>query len=259
MSISLDYMLSLVNAFMLPFVRISAFLLAAPFFGASSVPLRIRILLAVAITFVLQPVIETTGSPDVFTGEGLVHVIQQALVGIALGTIFHFIMTSIVLAGHTVASTMGLGFASSADPQNGEESTVVGQVYTVLATLYFLGVDAHLRLLEILCTSMQTIPLQQLVINVGFFQSIVAFSSQIFVFGTLLVLPVVVGLLLVNLAIAVMTRAAPQLNLFSLGFPLMILVGFLLMLLSVPVLMPLFSNFMEATLTFMTDLAGGGF
>ncbi|MES2607091.1 MAG: flagellar biosynthetic protein FliR [Pseudomonadota bacterium] len=258
MTISLEQMLSLINAFMLPFVRISAFFMAAPFFGAGSVPVRIRILLAVAVTFLLQPTITASGDIDVFSAEGLLHVIQQALVGIALGTIFHFIMTAIVLAGHTVANTMGLGFASSADPQNGAESTVVGQVYTILATLYFLGVDAHLRLLEIIAASLQTIPLQQFVLNVVFFQSIVAFSSQIFVFGTLLVLPVIVGLLLVNLAIAVMTRAAPQLNVFSLGFPLLILVGFVLMLLCVPVMLPLFANFMEATLVFMTEIVEGG-
>lgn len=258
MTLSLDQMLAIVNAFMLPFVRISAFFMAAPFFGAGSVPLRLRILLAVAVTFVLQPVLSATGDVDVFSADGVLHVIQQALVGIALGAIFHFIMTAIVMAGHLVASTMGLGFASSADPQNGAESTVVGQIYTILATLYFLGVDAHLRLLEIIANSLQTIPLQTLVLNAVFFQSIVAFSSQIFIFGTLLVLPVIVGLLLVNLAIAVMTRAAPQLNIFSLGFPLLILVGFLLMLLSVPILIPLFANFMEATLGFMNDLVGGG-
>lgn len=257
MNVSLPELLTLLNGFMLPFLRISAFFVAVPFFGSTLVPLRIRILLAVAVTLVLQSTIEAT-PVDVFSAEGALQILQQLLVGVALGTIFHFVMTAIVLAGHNVATTMGLGFAASADPQNGDESTVVGQVYTVLATLYFIGIDAHLRLLEIIAVSLQTIPLQQFVLNAMFFQQIVAFSSQIFVFGTLLVLPVIVGLLLVNLALAVMTRAAPQLNIFSLGFPVLIIVGFLLMLLSVPILVPMYESFMDTTLGFMAGLSGGG-
>ena len=257
MSFSTEQLMALLNAFVLPFVRISAFFMAAPFFGAATVPVRVRIILAVAVTVVLQPVIKTSGTLDVFSGLGLVHVIQNLLVGVALGSIFHFVLTAITMAGHNVATTMGLGFASSADPQNGAEITVVGQIYVVLATLYFLSVDAHLRLLSIIAASLQSIPLQQLVLNAQFFQAIMGFSAQIFVFATLLVLPVIVGLLLVNLAVAVMTRAAPQLNIFSLGFPLTILAGFLLMWLSLPVLTPLFGSFMDITLTFMLELAGG--
>ncbi|HTQ99134.1 MAG TPA: flagellar biosynthetic protein FliR [Candidatus Acidoferrum sp.] len=256
MVITDQQLLALVNAFMLPFIRIGAFFMAAPFFGAGTVPVRVRILLAIAVTVVLQPAVKVSGNIDVFSAEGLMHVLQQILVGLALGAIFHFVMASITLAGHNVATTMGLGFASSADPHNGGESTTVGQFYTVIATLYFLGVDAHLRLLGILAVSFNGIPLQQLTLDAGFFRAIVAFSAQIFVFGTLLVLPVIVGLLLVNLAFAVMTRAAPQLNVFSLGLPLTILAGFVLMILSVPVLAPLFESFMDLTLGFMSQLGG---
>ncbi len=257
MSFSTEQLMALLNAFMLPFVRISAFFMAAPFFGANTVPVRLRIILAVAVTIVLQPLIKTTGNLDVFSGIGLLHVVQQLLVGVALGSIFHFVMTAITLAGHNVATTMGLGFAASADPQNGAEITVVGQIYIVLATLYFLSVDAHLRLLSIIANSLQTIPLQEFTLDARFFQAIVGFSAQIFVFGTLLVLPVIVGLLLVNLAFAVMTRAAPQLNIFSLGLPVTIISGFLLMWMSLPVLAPLFGSFLDITLTFMSELGGG--
>ena len=261
MTLTDQQLLAFVNAFMLPFCRISAFFMAAPFFGASHVPVRVRILLAIAVTIVLQPIIKVSASVDVFSATGLISILQQLLVGVALGAIFHFVMTAITLAGHNVATTMGLGFASSADPQGGAESTTVGQIYVVIATLYFLSVDAHLRLLAILAASLNSIPLQQLAINADFFGAIVKFSAQIFVFGTLLVLPVIVGLLLVNLAIAVMTRAAPQLNVFSLGFPITIIAGFILMLLSVPVLAPLFESFMNLTLGFMSELSsanGGG-
>jgi flagellar biosynthesis protein FliR len=257
MTITAEQMLAQLNAFMLPFIRLSAFFVAVPFFGANSIPVRIRIILACAVTYLLAPTLNVSGDISIFSAPGMLFVLQQILVGLALGAIFHFVMTAIVMAGHNVATTMGLGFAASADPQNGDESTVVGQIYTIVATLYFLGVDAHLRLLGIISDSMHSIPLQQYVLTPQLFQAIVMFSSQIFVFGTLLVLPVLVGLLLANLALAVMTRAAPQLNIFSLGFPATILVGFILMLLTVPVMTPLLSNFMETTLDFIANLSQG--
>jgi flagellar biosynthesis protein FliR len=257
MTITAEQMLAQLNAFMLPFIRLSAFFVAVPFFGANSIPVRVRIMLACVVTYLLAPTLNASGAISIFSASGMLFVLQQVLVGLALGAIFHFVMTAIVMAGHNVATTMGLGFAASADPQNGDQSTVVGQIYTIVATLYFLGVDAHLRLLGIISSSMQSIPLQQYVLTPQLFQSIVLFSSQIFVFGTLLVLPVLVGLLLSNLALAVMTRAAPQLNIFSLGFPVTILVGFVLMLLTVPVMAPLLSHFMETTLNFIADLSQG--
>ena len=205
----------------------------------------------------MQGTLNGISSVDVFSLLGLLHVLQQLVVGLMLGFVFQLVMSAITLAGHNVATTMGLGFAATADPHNGSESTTIGQIYTVIATLYFLSVDAHLHLLGILSDSMKSIPLQQFVLDSDFFRALVQFSGQVFVFGTLLVLPVIIGLLLVNLALAVMTRAAPQLNIFSLGFPVTIIAGFVLMLLSVPVLSPLLGSFMDVTLAFMRDLSRG--
>lgn len=258
MVFTLEQMMGQINVLMLPFIRLSAFFIAVPFFGAATIPVRIRIILGVATTFVLSPTLTASGEIDAFSLPGLMAVLQQALIGVALGSIFHFVMTAIVMAGHNVATTMGLSFASMADPQNGAEVTVVGQMYTVIATLYLLGVDAHLMLLQIVATSFQTLPLQDFTLNAEFFQSIVLFSSQIFVLGTLLVLPVLVGILLVNLGFAVMTRAAPQLNVFTLGMPLTILAGFLLMLLSLPILAPLLDDALESTTMFMSELVAAG-
>jgi flagellar biosynthetic protein FliR len=258
MSFTLEQLMSQINVLMLPFIRLSAFFMAVPFFGAATIPVRIRIMLGVAATFVLSPTLSVSGAIDAFSLPGMMAVLQQALVGIALGSIFHFVMSAVVMAGHNVATTMGLSFASMADPQNGAETTVVGQIYTVIATLYLLGVDAHLLLLQIIAGSFDTLPLQDFTLSGVFFQSIVLFSSQIFVLATLLVLPVVVGVLLVNLGFAVMTRAAPQLNVFTLGMPLTILAGFLLMMLSLPIFAPLLDDAVMATTTFMSELVLGG-
>lgn len=254
MSFTLEQLMGQINVLVLPFIRLSAFFMAVPFFGSTTIPVRIRILLGCAATFVLSPTLTASGAIDPFSAQGLMSILQQALIGVALGSIFHFVMTAVAMAGHNIATTMGLAFASSADPQNGAEVTVVGQIYTVIATLYLLNVDAHLLLLQIVATSFQTMPLQQFTLNAEFFQSIVLYSSQIFVLGTLLVLPIIVGLLLVNLGFAVMTRAAPQLNVFTLGMPLAMISGFLLMLLSLPIVAPLLDDALDAVTMFMREL-----
>lgn len=250
-------MLLLIESFMLPFIRLSALLMAAPFYGARTVPVRIRVLLAVAITLVLMPAMTPFEPVDMFSAQGVLLIIQQVAIGLGMGLILQFVMAAVVLAGHAIATSMGLGFASSVDPQNGIQVTVVGQFYLILATLFFLGIDGHLRLLQLLAMSFQSFPVATYVLNADFFREVAVFSAQMFVTGVLLSLPVMIGVLLINVGFGVMTRAAPQLNIFSIGFPMSMLGGFILMLLSLPVLVPVLEDAFSLTFGLMAELFRG--
>jgi flagellar biosynthetic protein FliR len=239
MTFAADDILLLIERFLLPFIRLSGFFLVAPIFGAQAVPVRVRVMLAFVVSVLLFPGMTMQRPFDAFSPQSLVLILQEILIGIGMGLILQFTMAAIVMAGHTIATAMGLGFASSADPQNGVQVTVVGQFYMILATLVFLSVDGHLVALDILGNSFTRFPAGDFALDALLFWEVGLFSTQMFVTGVLLALPVMTGVLLVNLAFGVMTRAAPQLNIFSIGFPMAMLAGFILMLLSLPVFMPL--------------------
>lgn len=249
-----DDLVALVQRFMLPFVRLGAFFLVAPIFGARNVPVRIRLLLSAMVAYLLYPALPEAPLLDALSGTGVALVLQEIIIGAGMALVLQFVMAGIMMAGHTIANAMGLGFASSADPQNGIQLTIVGQFYLVLATLVFLAIDGHLHALDLLASSFLRFPAGSFVLAGGFLWQVVLFSSQLFVTGLLLSLPVMTGVLLVNLAFGVMTRAAPQLNIFSIGFPMAMIAGFVLMLLSLPVLLPLLDTAFDHTFEQLNQL-----
>lgn len=254
MSFAINDLMLLLERFLLPFIRLGALFIAAPFFGAVTVPTRVRIVLALAVTVILLPLLGDTVAVELFSAEGLLLILQQVAVGLGMGLVLQFVVAAIVMGGHAIATAMGLGFASSVDPQNGTQVTILGQFYLILATLFFLAIDGHLRLLELLALSFDVFPVTSFVLDASLFREIVLYSAQMFVTGTLLALPVMIGVLLINIGFGVMTRAAPQLNLFSIGFPMSMLGGFVLMLLGMPVVLPVLGEAYEAVFTMLTAL-----
>ena len=254
MSFAINDLMLLIERFLLPFIRLGALFVAAPFFGAVTIPVRVRIILAIAVTVILLPVLGNAVAVDLMSGEGILLIVQQVAVGLGMGLVLQFVVAAIVMAGHAIATAMGLSFASSVDPQNGTQVTILGQFYLILSTLFFLAIDGHLRLLELLAMSFDVFPVASFVLNADFFREVVAYSAQMFVTGTLLALPVMVGVLLINVGFGVMTRAAPQLNIFSIGFPMSMLGGFVLMLLSMPILLPVLGEAYTAVFAMLTEL-----
>lgn len=254
MTFALNDLMLLIERFMLPFIRLGALFVAAPFFGAVTVPVRVRIILALAVTVILLPVLGETRPVDLVSADGLMLIAQQVAVGLGMGLMLQFVVAAITMAGHTIATAMGLSFASSVDPQNGTQVSILGQFYLILATLFFLAIDGHLRLLELLALSFEVFPVTSFVLDGAFFREVVLYSAQMFVTGTLLALPVMVGVLLINVGFGVMTRAAPQLNIFSIGFPMSMLGGFVLMLLSMPVLLPVLGDAYDRVFAVLAEL-----
>jgi len=254
MEFSLDTVTAWVGDFFWPFLRLGALFMVAPVFGAQTVPVRVRIILAVLVTLVLIPGLPFNETIEPFSPAGLITAVQQISVGIVMGLILQVVFSALIMAGQVMATTMGLGFASSVDPQNGVQVTMLGQLYLILGTLYFLAMDGHLLLLEVVADSFTYLPVGAPLNGAQIFGDIALFAAELFMAAVLVALPVMVGVLLVNLAFGVITRAAPQLNIFAVGFPTTMLAGFVLMFFSVPVLVPLLEDLFATGFDFMRTL-----
>ena len=151
-----------------------------------------------------------------------------------MGFILQMVFSAFIIGGQSIAMSMGLGFASIVDPQNGVQVPVVSQAFLIMVTLVFLALNGHLLLIEVLADSFQQLPVGPLVITHDGLWQLVSWGSTMFVGGMLVALPAVAARLLVNLAFGVTSRAAPQLNIFAVGFPVMIMVGLAFIILTMP-------------------------
>ena len=208
-----------------PFLRVSGLLLAAPVIGTRTVPVRIRAALALLISVLLAPVLPALTTIDPISVTGLAIGCQQLAIGIAMGLVLRVLFAVVEMAGQLMAQQMGLGFASLVDPQSGGQIPVYGQFYVLLATLLFLGADGHLLMLQALQQSFTALPVGMDGIGPAGIRLLLEWSESMFSVGLLIAMPLIAALLIVNVALGVMARAAPQLNIFAIGFPIMLLLG----------------------------------
>ena len=239
-----------------PFARIGACLMVAPVFGARFVPPRTRIILAVAITALVAPRIPTPAIAP-FSPQGIVVVFQQMLIGVALGFALQIVFDALGLAGQLLANSMGLSFAFNVDPLRGSSTPALGQLYIILATLTFLALGGHLALIELLVGSLHTLPVGTDGLGREGLWSLVNWGSTLFSGAIMIALPGVTALLIVNLAFGVVSRAAPSLNLFAVGFPISLVVGLLVVLSGIGPLSEGVTQLLGQAFGFLRDLVGG--
>jgi flagellar biosynthetic protein FliR len=216
--------------FLWPMIRISALMLTAPVFSLDVVTIRIRILFAIALTLVVYP-LGTWPMIDPFTGRGVLEVFNQVLIGSLVGLMLQVVTASLVLGGQSISASLGLSMANMIDPNVGNVP-VIAQFLVVLSTLLFVGMGGHTLLVAILLESFRTLPIGQFLIGETAFTNLVSWSSLMFAGSLLLALPVMAALLFVNVGLGVVTRAAPSLNIFAVGFAAMIPAGLLVMIIS---------------------------
>ena len=225
-----------------PFVRISSMMLAAPVFGARMMPVRIRIVLALMLSALSIPLLPPVPvvDPISFAAAGILF--QQIIIGVAMGFIVQMVFQALVVAGEAIANGMGLGFARMVDPANGVQVPVISQFLVVMATLLFVILNGHLLLIQLVIRSFEILPVSSSGLSLPGFKAVVNWASQMFVGGLLIALPAVTALMVVNIAMGVITRAAPQLNIFAVGFPLMILLGFIFLSVTLPTMFAHFTQ-----------------
>ncbi|MFH1819688.1 MAG: flagellar biosynthetic protein FliR [Pseudomonadota bacterium] len=229
-------------SFIWPLTRILGLIMLAPVFGHSSVPRRVKIGLGVFIALIIAPTLPPM--PDVGLGSwyGLFILIQQLLIGMAIGFIMRVVFAAVEAAGEIVGLQMGLGFASFFDPQSAGQTIVISQFFNLLASLLFLAVNAHLLLLGILVESFKSLPISPQPLSTAGFYSVANYGSVVFSVGLQLALPLIAILLMTNLALGILTRSAPQLNIFAIGFPITLGVGLIALDITLPYFTPQFEH-----------------
>ncbi len=225
-----------------PLSRILGLVAAAPLFGNAAVPVSTKVSLGVLLAMIIAPTVPALPATDPMSMAGLLILTQEMLIGLAMGFSIRIVFAAIEMAGEISSLTMGLGFASFFDPQTKGRSSAISQFLTMLATLMFLTVNGHLVLLAALAESFVSLPISASPINGGGFQQLAAWGGEIFRSGVQISLPIVAALLLTNVALGILTRAAPQLNIFGIGFPVTLGVGLLVLAMVLPYLAVPFQN-----------------
>lgn len=225
------FLLPLMNALWWPFARIMAMLSTAPVLGEGAVPVPVRVLLSVALSFMMLPLTtQSAGAmPDPFSLAGVVTMVEQAVIGGVLGLALQFAMAVISMLGFLASSQIGFSMAQMNDPMNGQASDVVSGLLSLLAILVFFGIDGHLVLMGVVGQSFKAWP-----VGAGYgpllLEAVALNVAWIFSAAMLLALPIVFSTMVVQVGFGFLNRVAPSLNLFSLGFSLVTIFGLLMLI-----------------------------
>jgi flagellar biosynthetic protein FliR len=222
------FLLPLINALWWPFARCMAMFTTAPVLGEAYVPLPVRALLSVVLAFMMLPMTKGMAMPDPFSLAGVVAMVEQAVIGGAIGLALQLTMAVVSMLGFLASSQIGFSMAQMNDPINGQQSDVVSGMLGLVAILVFFAIDGHLVLVGVLGQSFKAWPvgggygpilLQTIALNVGW----------VFAAAILLAMPIVFSTLVVQIGLGFLNRVAPSLNLFSLGFSLVTLFGLMML------------------------------
>ncbi|KQT34320.1 MULTISPECIES: flagellar biosynthetic protein FliR [unclassified Methylophilus] len=215
-----------------PLTRVLGCIAVVPLFSHPSIPNRIKLGIGFVITLAIAPSVQVPVI-EVMSWQGMLSLLAQVLIGISMGFVMRIMFTAVEMAGFMMGMSMGLGFASFFDPQSEGQTIAVAQFLTMLTLLVFMSLDGHLIVVAVMLQSFETMPilLDHWQLN-G--QAIAELGGHIFSQGLLLSLPVVASLLITNMALGILTKAAPQFNIFGIGFPVTISVGMVMTLLSLP-------------------------
>jgi flagellar biosynthetic protein FliR len=215
------------GALFFPFIRVLATIFSAPILGHSSIPVRMRVALALVLAFAaasFAPVTVPLDSP-----HALAYAVREMLIGVSLGLLMQLVFAAAELAGDAIGLQMGLGFAFFVDPQNATQSPLVGSLFSTLAALLFLALDMHLVIIGGLMESFRALPVDAPLDSGLGLNAVTAAGAEMFRLALSIALPALAALLLANLALGVLSRAAPQLNLFAVGFPATLIIGALVL------------------------------
>ncbi len=226
MNLILDDVVQILATGLIPFLRISALLLAAPLVSLRVVSVRIRVVVALVLTVFIYPTLDLPAI-DPVSAPGLMLITRELLIGLLFAVVLQVVNAALVVAGQTLSMSMGLGMAQTVDPNIGRVP-VLASFLVVMSTLIFLSIGGHLILIELVLMSFEFMPIGS---NINFIETVANFTkwtAMVFLGAVLIALPIMLTMMLVNVCIGIVTRAAPALNIFAVGFPAMLLAGLVL-------------------------------
>lgn len=254
-SISSELLQTWVVSLLWPLTRILGMIMVAPVFSHGAIPKRVKIGLGVLITLIVIPALPPLPKVDIFSLQSLAILVQQLMIGAAIGFSMRIVLTAVEMAAQLISMTMGLGFASFFDPQSHGQSTAISQFFGILAVLIFLSLNGHLIVISSLVDSFVSLPISA-EWTTGIDTIKIAYSGEkIFSAGLLLALPAVTALLITNMALGILTRTAPQLNLFGIGFPITLSIGFIVIALAMPDMLKPTQHLLEEGFGMMKQVA----
>lgn len=257
-TVSLAQLTTWIAEYFWPFVRIGGCLMVAPIFGAQTVPRRTRIVLAAAITILVVPMSKMPSNVELLSATSLVITAQQLIIGVAMGFAVQLIFDAVGIGGQLLANSMGLSFAINVDPLHGASTPVVGQFYTIIVTLTFLALNGHLILIEALVQSFNMLPVGTQGISGNGLWMLANFGTSLFSGALMIAVPGLTALLIVNFGFGIMSRAAPTLNLFAVGFPAALALGLIILMLGLPGMQGGFIRLLNAGWLSLAALLGSG-
>ncbi len=254
-SFSSDLLQSLIVSLIFPLTRVLGVIAAAPIFNHPSIPKRVKLGLGILITMAVTPTIADLPNIQIFSFQGLMILVEQLIIGLAMGFSMRIVFAAMELAGFLIGTSMGLGFAQFYDPMSQGQSMALSQLMMMLAMMVFLSMDGHLVMVSTIAESFVWLPitLQHTALHS---MDIAMWGADIFNAGLLLAMPALAALLMVNMAMGILTKTAPQLNLFGIGFPVTISVGFLVVMLTLPNMLKPLENMIHQGIARMHQTSG---
>ena len=242
-------------AFLLPFVRISAFILAVPVFSLAAFNVRFRIIVATALSVLAVELIEFD-SQSLSLDSLITLILVQIFLGLVSGFILQIINGAITVGGQAISNSMGLGMANLIDPTLGNVP-VISQFMVILSTLIFLVADGHLVLIQILMQSFITFPVNATFSLNIIYDLFIEWTPLLFTGALVLALPVIISVLLVNAGLGMITRSAPALNIISVGFPAIMLAGIVIIIIALPGIVQRIDGFWRQGFSTLSNFFGG--
>lgn len=219
---------ALLSQYLLPFFRVTALFMVMPIFGAKVIGPKVRVVLGICLTLLVAPLIPPVPPLPLLSLQMVAAIIYEIAIGVACGFAFLVVFQVFVLAGQFIALKLGMGFASMNDPASGVSVTSLSQFYLTMVTLMFVSANGPLMVIEMLVNSFHTLPIANQSFTSIPFQQVAHLGTWLFAAALVMSMPVFASSMLVNIAFGIMSRSAPQLNIFAIGFPFTILCGLLI-------------------------------
>ena len=231
--VDLQLAMTLLLQYFLASLRIGAFLLSAPLFGARWLPLQVRVIMAFAMGAAVVSLVPVVDVNTLTSSVGIAMIFIEIAIGLTAGLTLAIWFAAMLLAGEKIASSSGLGYAAQVDPTTGANTPVVSQILYLFLLVIFISVDGHLVAIATIMESYRILPLGSPVAPDVMIAAGIGAAGSMFLSAAIIMLPIAMVLLMINVTVGIISRSAPTLNLFSFGFPITLISVFILLYVSV--------------------------
>lgn len=234
--------------FALVLMRMTAFVVTSAIFGVPALSVQVKVLLSVVLTILLYPTIKVNPEGLQLISDGIITLAaREILVGITIGFLTRLFFFAVTMTGDLISITVGLNASQQYNPMLGQNGNTIDQFYTTLGTLVFLAVNGHHILLGGLAQSFELVPVHSMSLNIGVYAEIATFAQSILMMAVKMCAPVMVAILVTNLAMGILGRAIPQINVLVTSMSVTIMIGMAVVFLCLPLLILEMNGIIDAT------------